>query len=62
MEGGRKLLQSFIDADIWDEARVFTGRKEFGAGVPAPILPDTGVMVQPVREDRLSLYRNPREW
>lgn len=62
VEGGRKLLQSFIDADLWDEARVFTGRKEFGAGVPAPILPDGGVMVQPVREDRLSLYRNPKEW
>ncbi len=27
VEGGRKTLQSFIDADLWDEARVITNEK-----------------------------------
>src|SRR5207247_2413973 len=25
VEGGAKLLQSFIDENLWDEARIFTG-------------------------------------
>ncbi len=36
IEGGRYLLQSFIDANLWDEARIFTGTQFFGKGVPAP--------------------------
>ena len=36
VEGGSKTLQSFIDSGLWDEARVFTGQKEFGNGINAP--------------------------
>ena len=36
VEGGSKLLQSFIDNRNWDEARIFTSRKKFGKGVSAP--------------------------
>lgn len=39
VEGGRQLLQSFIDAGLWDEARVFVGNKRLGDGVAAPIIP-----------------------
>ena len=39
IEGGAKLLQSFIDAGFWDEARIFTGQTLFGDGVKAPVLP-----------------------
>ncbi len=38
VEGGRKLLQSFIAQNLWDEARVFTGSRFFGNGVPAPLI------------------------
>ena len=39
VEGGAKLLQSFIDAGIWDEARVITNANlEIGNGVAAPQL------------------------
>jgi len=38
VEGGTKLLQSFINANLWDEARVFTGTGLFGNGVKAPII------------------------
>ena len=37
VEGGTQTLQSFIDLNIWDEARVFVGDHIFEKGVPAPI-------------------------
>jgi diaminohydroxyphosphoribosylaminopyrimidine deaminase / 5-amino-6-(5-phosphoribosylamino)uracil reductase len=36
IEGGRKLLQSFINENLWDEARVFTGNRYFKKGTQAP--------------------------
>lgn len=38
VEGGQKLLNSFIDRGIWDEARVFTGKCNFHKGIRAPVL------------------------
>jgi len=38
IEGGTQLLQSFIDAALWDEARIFTGTARFGDGVKAPVM------------------------
>jgi len=38
VEGGQKLLNSFIDSGTWDEARVFTGKCHFYKGIKAPIL------------------------
>jgi len=38
VEGGAKLLQSFIDEEMWDEARVITNTNLFaGKGLPAPV-------------------------
>ena len=39
VEGGRMLLESFIQGNLWDEARVFKGTGIFGAGVTAPEIP-----------------------
>ena len=39
VEGGRKVLQSFIDEDCWDEAHVEVGTQTFGDGLMAPCLP-----------------------
>ena len=36
VEGGTKTLQTFIDARMWDEARVFTTNDFFGSGIAAP--------------------------
>lgn len=36
VEGGRVTLQSFIDAGLWDEARVFTGTPLLHSGIKAP--------------------------
>jgi diaminohydroxyphosphoribosylaminopyrimidine deaminase / 5-amino-6-(5-phosphoribosylamino)uracil reductase len=39
VEGGSKLLQSFIDAGFYDEIRVFNSKKMLHRGIKAPILP-----------------------
>ena len=36
IEGGRITLQHFIDANLWDEARIFSTRVLLKKGVPAP--------------------------
>ena len=36
IEGGNKTLQSFIDKNIWDEARIFTTKKQLRRGVKSP--------------------------
>lgn len=38
VEGGAKLLNSFISAHLWDEARIETAEIELKEGVPAPCL------------------------
>lgn len=38
IEGGRHTLQTFIDAGMWDEARIITGNVMLGTGIPAPKL------------------------
>ncbi|MBL0742255.1 bifunctional diaminohydroxyphosphoribosylaminopyrimidine deaminase/5-amino-6-(5-phosphoribosylamino)uracil reductase RibD [Chryseolinea lacunae] len=38
VEGGAHLLQLFIDAGLWDEARIFQSPRSFGKGIAAPVL------------------------
>ena len=40
VEGGAKLLQSFIDEDLWDEARIETAPLSIEKGTKAPFLKD----------------------
>lgn len=37
VEGGQILINSFINRDLWDEARVFIGKTNFHRGVKAPV-------------------------
>jgi len=36
IEGGAKVLNHFISENLWDEARIFTGKMIFGSGIKAP--------------------------
>lgn len=38
VEGGAELLQAFIDAGLWDMARVEVSPELLGEGVPAPVI------------------------
>ena len=58
IEGGTKLLQSFIDQNLWDEARVFTGDKQFVEGVKAPLFEAVPARSELLEETRLDWYFN----
>jgi len=58
VEGGQILINSFIRENLWDEARVFTGTKEFGAGVHAPVIRQVSPEQYRIREDVLFFYHN----
>jgi diaminohydroxyphosphoribosylaminopyrimidine deaminase/5-amino-6-(5-phosphoribosylamino)uracil reductase len=38
VEGGARILNSFIEKKLWDEARVFVSPQKFDLGIPAPPL------------------------
>ncbi len=58
VEGGRQLLQSFIQLGCWDESRVFTGIKNFGTGIDAPKIPGFEPEEFTIREDILHIFKN----
>ena len=58
VEGGTKTLQSFIDTNLWDEARVFIGDLNFENGVHAPKLKKAPTQKIEIMNDSLKIYRN----
>jgi len=58
VEGGTTTLQTFIDEDLWDEARVFTGNIEFGRGLSAPKFKGNLKSTQRIKDDVLKIYTN----
>ncbi|WP_047788833.1 bifunctional diaminohydroxyphosphoribosylaminopyrimidine deaminase/5-amino-6-(5-phosphoribosylamino)uracil reductase RibD [Tenacibaculum mesophilum] len=58
IEGGAKTLQTFIDANLWDEARVFIGDVVFGEGVKHPIFNAKLSSEEKIDNDTLRIYRN----
>jgi diaminohydroxyphosphoribosylaminopyrimidine deaminase/5-amino-6-(5-phosphoribosylamino)uracil reductase len=57
IEGGNQTLQSFIDDDVWDEARVFIGNIHLRNGIKAPIL-NGDSQLKNIKEDQLKLFFN----
>jgi len=58
IEGGRKTIQSFIDANLWDEARVFIGEINLNEGTKAPVLNKSIFSKSLLKKDTLLIYRN----
>lgn len=59
VEGGSTLLQSFIDAGLWDEAHVETAPITLENGVKAPTLPDgLSKETQQIDSNRKDIYQN----
>lgn len=55
VEGGAQTLQSFINADLWDEARIFVGDVTFDEGLKAPVIHGKLKNVHSVGSNRLKL-------
>ncbi len=56
IEGGSKTLQTFIDANLWDEARVFTVSKKLKNGVKSPIFNSSSNNSEEIATDKLKTY------
>jgi diaminohydroxyphosphoribosylaminopyrimidine deaminase/5-amino-6-(5-phosphoribosylamino)uracil reductase len=61
IEGGAHTLNSFIDADLWDEARIFTGTSVLKNGIKAPIVSGADAEQRKVGSDQLRIvYHKPK--
>lgn len=59
VEGGATLLQNFIDANLWDEARVFETPNVIDEGINAPSLSGfEQIFKTDLRQDKLRIYQN----
>ncbi|WP_394351616.1 bifunctional diaminohydroxyphosphoribosylaminopyrimidine deaminase/5-amino-6-(5-phosphoribosylamino)uracil reductase RibD [Spongiivirga citrea] len=58
IEGGSKTIQTFIDANLWDEARVFKGKITFKNGIKAPLISTSSSESLNIDQDLLSIYTN----
>ena len=56
IEGGGHVLQQFLAAGLWDEARVFTSPITFEHGIAAPTFTQVPAESYAVGEDQLDLY------
>lgn len=56
VEGGATTLQLFLDAGLWDEARIFVSDKSFGKGIRAPKLHGNLIAQESVFNDTLRTY------
>ncbi|RIA10024.1 diaminohydroxyphosphoribosylaminopyrimidine deaminase [Flavobacteriaceae bacterium MAR_2010_72] len=58
IEGGTTTLQTFIDENIWDEARLFKGPIQFKDGVKAPQFKGNLISEEALDTDILKFYKN----
>ena len=58
IEGGKQTLQSFIDANLWDEACIFVGAIAFEKGLEAPKLKKAPFETVKISNDTLYKYKN----
>lgn len=57
IEGGVQLINQFIEANLWDEARVFTAQSTWTDGIKAPKITGAVLDELQIAEDRLTIYR-----
>ena len=66
VEGGTKLLQSFIDEGIWDEARIIVNSElSIVNGIEAPHLKDEALLSEETISNNIISYyskSNPDDW
>ena len=58
IEGGKQTLQTFIDEDLWDEARIFRGTNFFTEGIQSPTIHRKEGVKKTIVEDELLIFLN----
>jgi diaminohydroxyphosphoribosylaminopyrimidine deaminase / 5-amino-6-(5-phosphoribosylamino)uracil reductase len=57
VEGGRQTIQSFIDADLWDEARFFKTKLTLNEGTKAPKIKGNLLSKETILDDELLIVQ-----
>jgi diaminohydroxyphosphoribosylaminopyrimidine deaminase/5-amino-6-(5-phosphoribosylamino)uracil reductase len=58
IEGGKNTLEQFIEANLWDEARVLEGELNFVKGITAPVITHDLLTKETLGKDHLYTYLN----
>ena len=58
VEGGYKTLKTFIENNLWDEARVFKSKNKLKKGVLGPKINGTKFYEENIKDDNLKIIRN----
>lgn len=58
VEGGPKTLNYFLMENLWDEARIFIGEKEFNNGIKAPEIELKNSLFRLIDNDKLYIIEN----
>ena len=57
VEGGRKTLDRFLEAGLWDEARILVGAQKWGMGTKGPQMPLFPQTVQHIDDNQILYVR-----
>ena len=58
IEGGASILNHFIMNNLWDEARIFTGKNDFSGGVVSPDIKGFMIAGHDFQGSKLQIYLN----
>ena len=58
VEGGANILKQFLNANLWDEARIFTSKISWNDGISSPVINGSLAEEIQVGKDKLSIYIN----
>lgn len=57
IEGGKETLESFIRKGLWDEARIFTSKDNWGEGIGSPKISGKRIKSKQIAGDGLEIFR-----
>lgn len=58
VEGGQYLINSLIQKNLWDEARIFISTSTLENGIKAPVIEGILISKETINEDTLYVYQN----
>lgn len=58
IEGGKRTLETFIEANLWDEARIFKSKVILNDGISAPKIELKNVQKELILDDELLIAKN----
>jgi diaminohydroxyphosphoribosylaminopyrimidine deaminase/5-amino-6-(5-phosphoribosylamino)uracil reductase len=61
VEGGSSILNEFIDANVWDEARIYVAESTIEHGVKAPVIPMVPFSIESLGNNQRISYIN-QQW